>query len=291
VSRSYRWQMHDGRAPVPMTVIGTDAGLVPKPQIVTEIRHGMAERYEVIIDFSAYRGASITMKNLLPANNVNYDGIKQAMQFRVARTDPVNTVDNTIPAGWQDLVPAAECMTFNETDLKAQSVPQRRMDFIRTNSKWTINGETWEDVIDSDYTHCMAEVEKGAVEIWELRNSSGGWFHPVHIHLVDFQVLSRTLVAPERIGDVPKGLSGVQPWEKGPKDVVYVGEGEVVRVAMRFAGPPAGPGWPEPQGRYMMHCHNLVHEDHDMMMQFGVGDSDHTWEFDPIKAAKPVAIS
>ncbi len=280
VSRSYRWQLHDGRGPVPMTVIGTDAGLVPKPQVVTELRHGMAERYEVIIDFANYKGALLTLKNLLPPNNINYDGIKQAMQFRVSRTDPQSTADNAIPSGWQDLVPPAECMTFAEADLKQQSVPDRRFEFIRKDSKWTINGETWENVIDSDYQHCMAQPKHDAIEIWELKNTSGGWFHPVHIHLVDFQVLSRN-----------GSPAQVQPWEKGPKDVVYVGENETVRVAMRFAGPPAGAGWPAPQGRYMMHCHNLVHEDHDMMMQFSVEGPDDDVAFDPIKAARPVAIS
>jgi FtsP/CotA-like multicopper oxidase with cupredoxin domain len=125
----------------------------------------------------------------------------------------------------------------------------------------------------------MAEPDRNAVEIWELTNTSGGWFHPVHIHLVDFQVLSRNGSA-----------ANVLPHEKGGKDVVYVGENETVRVAMRFAGPAAGPGWPEPRGRYMMHCHNLVHEDHDMMMQFSVGDPEHVLEFDPIKAAAAVSL-
>src|SRR4029078_6220390 len=56
------------------------------------------------------------------------------------------------------------------------------------------------------------------------------------------------------------------PYERGPKDVVYVGEGETLRLLMRF-GPQVG--------RYMMHCHNLVHEDHDMMVQFEVGTGGH----------------
>jgi len=279
VSRSYRWQLSDGRAPVPMAVIATDAGLVPKPQVVTDFRHGMAERYEVVIDFANYRGALLTLKNLLPPNNINYDGVKQAMQFRVARTDPTSTVNNSVPSAWQDAVRPAECMTFTESALKAQSVPDRRFEFIRKDGRWTINGETWENVIESEYTHCMAEPKQDAVEIWELRNTSGGWFHPVHIHLVDFQVLSRNGSAAQ-----------VLPHEKGPKDVVYVGENETVRVAMRFAGPSAGPGWPAPKGRYMMHCHNLVHEDHDMMMQFSVGDPDHVPDLDPIEAARPVPL-
>ena len=58
----------------------------------------------------------------------------------------------------------------------------------------------------------------------------------------------------------------------GPKDVVYTGENESVRLAMRFAGPHA-PQLPPRTGRYMMHCHNLVHEDHDMMVQFNIGNS------------------
>jgi FtsP/CotA-like multicopper oxidase with cupredoxin domain len=279
VSRSYKWQLHDGRAPVPVTVIGTDAGLMPRPMTVTDFRHGMAERYEVIVDFANYRGALLTLKNLLPPNNINYDTVKQVMQFRVARTDPTTLAGNAVPSGWQELVESPECMTWSESSLLAQGVPVRKFQFIRTNGHWTINGETWENVIESEYTHCMAEPDRNAVEIWELTNTSGGWFHPVHIHLVDFQVLSRNGSA-----------ANVLPHEKGGKDVVYVGENETVRVAMRFAGPAAGPGWPEPRGRYMMHCHNLVHEDHDMMMQFSVGDPEHVLEFDPIKAAAAVSL-
>jgi FtsP/CotA-like multicopper oxidase with cupredoxin domain len=279
VSRSYKWQLHDGRAPVPVTVIGTDAGLMPRPMTVTDFRHGMAERYEFIVDFANYRGALLTLKNLLPPNNINYDTVKQVMQFRVARTDPTTLAGNAVPSGWQELVESPECMTWSESSLLAQGVPVRKFQFIRTNGHWTINGETWENVIESEYTHCMAEPDRNAVEIWELTNTSGGWFHPVHIHLVDFQVLSRNGSA-----------ANVLPHEKGGKDVVYVGENETVRVAMRFAGPAAGPGWPEPRGRYMMHCHNLVHEDHDMMMQFSVGDPEHVLEFDPIKAAAAVSL-
>jgi FtsP/CotA-like multicopper oxidase with cupredoxin domain len=62
--------------------------------------------------------------------------------------------------------------------------------------------------------------------------------------------------------------------ELGPKDVVYVGEEEIVRVVARF-GPHSG--------RYMMHCHNLVHEDHDMMGQFEVGAGGD----DPVSADPP----
>ena len=92
-------------------------------------------------------------------------------------------------------------------------------------------------------------VPLGSTEIWEFVNKSGGWFHPTHIHLVDFKVLTRN------------GKPAF-PWEQGPKDVVYVGENESVRVLVQFN---------QGKGRYMIHCHNLPHEDHDMMVQFEVG--------------------
>ena len=278
ISRSYRWQLHDGRSAVPMTVIGTDAGLMPRPAGVSSFRHGMAERYEVVIDFAKYPdNALLTLKNLSLPNNIDEDTTGYAMRFRV-RGDATSLENNALP-GELAPAPVAECMTFSEQGLLKAGVKKREFKFIRTNSHWTINGKTWEDVIDSDYTFCMAEPEQDSIEIWDLTNTSGGWFHPVHIHLVDFQILSRN-------GSAAKVL----PHEKGPKDVAYVGENETVRVAMRFNGPSAGEGWPTPRGRYMMHCHNLVHEDHDMMMQFSVGDPDHEAAYDPIKAAAPVNL-
>jgi hypothetical protein len=66
---------------------------------------------------------------------------------------------------------------------------------------------------------------------------------------VDFQILSRNGQAPFA-------------YERGWKDVVYVGETETVEVVARF-----GPN----RGKYMMHCHNVDHEDVDMMIQWEVG--------------------
>jgi spore coat protein A, manganese oxidase len=277
VSRSYEWELHDGKSAIPFTVVATDAGLMPSPQKVTRLKHGMAERYEIVVDFSKLKGATLTLRNWLPKNNIDYSTIRQVMQFKVSRKAPTNTLRNTIPANWSELVSVDECMTWNESDLIAQSVPQREFRLDRAHGQWTINDFTWQDVVDSGYTFSLAEVEQNAVEIWQFANLHGGWFHPMHIHLIDFKVLSRNGSA-----------ANVRAYEKGPKDVVYVGENETVRVAMRFDAPSAGPGWPAPRGRYMMHCHNLVHEDHDMMMQFNVGDPNFDPQWDPIGGAPAV---
>ena len=248
VSRSYDLSLDTGE---PLVVIGTDGGLMPAPQPCGHVKVGMAERYEIVIDFSKYQpGQKVTLKNRSPDNNIDYDTTGVVCQFVVGAhvTDPRS---NEIP---QDLNPNMNVMGLKESDAKTT----RLMRFERKDGHWTVNGQTWEDVVNSDYELTVANPGLGDVEIWELENPSGGWFHPVHIHLVDFKVLDRNGRPPE-------------DWEKGPKDVVYVGENEKVRVIMRFENQ---------VGRYMMHCHNLVHEDHDMMVQFEVGGGGH----DPIKA-------
>ncbi|MFP5252758.1 MAG: multicopper oxidase family protein [Actinomycetes bacterium] len=282
ISRSYEWSLHDGRSTVPMQVIATDGGLMQQPAQVASFRHAMAERFEVVVDFSRFRDDTLlTLRNGSADNNIDYDTTEYAMRFRV-RGDATSTENNAVP-GERGEVTVHECMTWTEAGLKNQGVRERTFEFIRKHGSWTIDGKTWQDVVDSGYTFCLAKPDAGSIEIWDFRNSSGGWFHPVHVHLVDFQVLSRT--------DTDDGTSlPVHPYEQGPKDVVYLAENQSVRVAMRFAGPPAGQGWPAPQGRYMMHCHNLVHEDHDMMMQFNVGDPDYAAELDPIGAVRPVDL-
>jgi FtsP/CotA-like multicopper oxidase with cupredoxin domain len=252
-----------------MWIIASDGGYGPYAQKVTSWRHGMAERYDVIIDFAPYAGKTIQLKNTSPKKNVDYTNTDKVMEFRVGKT-VTSTAGNmpyldsaqakavtadkpstAIPIG--KALPAAQfphtnsCMDLKASDAVNGGAPVRRLVLERSNSQWTINKTTWKDVIDSGYTKVIANPTLDSVEVWELANESGGWFHPVHIHLVDFKILSRNGKAP-----------GAQ--EQFPKDVVYLGPNETVRVAMKF----------ESLGRYMVHCHNLIHEDHDMMAQFAV---------------------
>ena len=243
VSRSYRLALSTGD---PMTIIGHDGGLAPAPVDVGSFRHGMAERYEVIIDFARYKiGQKITLKNLSNPNNVDFDSTRNVMQFEVA-SEAASTRNNSIP----DVLNPGTDESQNPMPLKeSDATGAAKLQVIRKNGQWTVNGKTWEDVIASDYKFTVANPKLNEVQIWELENPSGGWFHPLHIHLIDFKILDRNVKPPF-------------PWERGPKDVAYLGENEKVRVLVRF-----GPN----EGRYMVHCHNLVHEDHDMMIQFNVG--------------------
>jgi spore coat protein A len=253
VSRSYDLSLDSGE---PLIVIGTDGGLMPHPQPCSHVKVSMAERYEIVIDFEKYPiGHQVVMQNTSPKNNIDYETTGVVMAFEVVG-EAHDQSNNEIP---QDLNPNTNVMGLEEDD----ATVTRNIRFERKNGHWTVNGQTWEDVVNSGYELTFANPEPGATEIWELENPGGGWFHPVHIHLIDFKVLDRNGKAPE-------------PYEIGPKDVVYVGENEKVRVIMKFEK--------ERLGKYMMHCHNLVHEDHDMMVQFEVGGGgDDPIHADPCK--------
>ena len=259
ISRSFRFKLSTG---APLMVVGTDGGLVPATQYVSSYRHAGAERYELLIDFRQYKtGQRIELQNLSNSNNIDYSYTNKVMAFDVT-DEPVDTTDptwNTVPGG---LAPDNEVMALREKDAtKVRSFRVKRSDVT---NMWTIDDSTWQDVIASGYQDTIADVDLDSTEIWEWKNNSGGWFHPVHIHLVDFQILSRN-------GKPPL------PHERGPKDVVYVGESETVRLLMKF-----GPH----KGRYMVHCHNLPHEDHDMMVQFRVGlKKDDVDPNDPMTSA------
>jgi putative cell wall-binding protein len=117
--------------------------------------------------------------------------------------------------------------------------------------RWTIDGGGFAtDRID-------AFPRLDGVEVWRFTNVTGQvrMAHPMHLHLVTFQVLERQMPG--------QAASGPLPAERGWKDTVQVRPGETVTIAARFSGFP---------GRYVYHCHVLEHEDHDMMSQFQVVD-------------------
>lgn len=210
------------------------------------MRLGMAERYEIIIDFSKYPiGTKVVLQNLGLPNNDDYDRTNQIMRFDVVRQE---TDDSTIPSTMMPAPFIAE----------SSAVRKREFTYERTNGLWVINGKTW------NKNRVDANPQLGDVEIWTLQNKSGGWFHPIHVHLIDQLILDRNGKAPFA-------------YEKGWKDVFYVGENETVRVIGKY-----GPN----TGKFMSHCHNTVHEDHDMMNQFQVGNNGQ----DPssIAPAKPL---
>ena len=96
MSRAYKLSLSNGD---PFTVIATDGGLMPAPQTVTSLRHIMAERYEIVIDFAKYSpGTKFYLKNTNPPNNTAFPNIDKIMKFEVT-DEPFDATDNEMPGG------------------------------------------------------------------------------------------------------------------------------------------------------------------------------------------------
>ena len=256
ISRSWRFALGNG---APIYVVGTDAGMTPKVNAVSSWRHGVAERYEVLIDFRKYRvGTKIELRNLSNKNNVDFANTGKVMQFEVvADSGPADhyVIPRTLDLGPQ---PFANRGAIEVNKLRPEMAKaRRRVQVMRKHGIWTVNGETWDDIERTNFQRVLGNPQPYDVEIWDLVNQSGGWFHPLHIHLIDAQIIGRNTT--------PDGKA--HAWEGGGKDVFYLGENETVTALMQFTTGDGNAG-----GRYMTHCHNLVHEDNDMMIQFAVGD-------------------
>jgi FtsP/CotA-like multicopper oxidase with cupredoxin domain len=256
ISRSWRFSLSTGD---PCYIVATDAGMTPAVQAVSSWRHAVAERYEILIDFRRYKpGTKIVLNNLSNKNNTDFPHTGQVMQFEVvADSGPKDTyvIPTTLDVGPHAF---ANRGAVDVMKLKPDmAVARRRLRLDRTHGLWTINHETWDDVERSGFQKVVANPNPYDIEVWDLVNESGGWFHPLHTHLVDAQIIGRNTT--------PDGKAFV--WEGGPKDTFYLGENETVTVLIQFVTGDGNAG-----GRYMTHCHNAVHEDSDMMVQFAVGD-------------------
>ncbi|KKA30415.1 hypothetical protein TD95_004581 [Thielaviopsis punctulata] len=218
---------------VTFSVIASDSGLFGEPQEETEVYISNGERYEVVVDFSAYKGENVTLMNTPGQIGEDFLHTDKVMRFIVS--DSATADPSSLPS-----------TLAHPSFPPPKSSVDRSFVFARTHGLWTINGMWWSDV----RARVIANPIRGAVETWDLINESDE-IHPVHVHLVDFQVISRN--GTQR---------GVEPYETaGLKDTVWLGPGESVQVRAVF-----GP-WP---GVYMFHCHNLVHEDHAMLVAFNV---------------------
>ncbi|KFA69797.1 hypothetical protein S40285_02429 [Stachybotrys chlorohalonatus IBT 40285] len=242
VSRSYGLYFvdtEDTATSIPFQVIASDSGLLEHPAEVTQMYISMAERYEIVFDFSDFAGKTVDLKNVVGqvggiGTDTDYDNIDKVMRFVVAEeTSAPDT--SVVPADLRDV-------PFPSPTTDA-AIPFR---FSRTNGVWTINGIAFANV----EARLLANVPLGTVQRWELINVGNGWTHPIHVHLVDFRIISRVSGNNART---------VEPYESGLKDVVWLGRRETVVVEAHFNPFP---------GVYMIHCHNLIHEDHDMMAAF-----------------------
>ena len=126
---------------------------------------------------------------------------------------------------------------------------------------WFINGRNFH----RDGHAPAFAVQRGAREVWEIRNAMTSMPHPIHVHGVQFRVVERR-ISPQDVRSRQVAAGGLGPQDLGCNDTVLVWPGETVRIAIDFSAPFEG------TQQYMLHCHNLEHEDMGMMLTFAVTD-------------------
>lgn len=256
----------------PYWLIGTDGNLIPNPVQVSSVRIGPAERLDVIIDFRKFAGKTIYLENRLnqlngqgPVDSFGPGGTSQECTVQTLTADQQaagQTVPSILPAGRGNLLlqfrvsgtpvsdesvdPASNPTFYQLPDTTAEPRIVRTFKFDRLNGQWSINGQFMDCGIGpSGFSETFRfAVRQNSVEQWLLTNLTGDWTHPVHIHLEEHQILTRNRVRPSLPGD------------KGRKDVTQLHPNERVQLFFRFRD------W---LGKYPIHCHNVVHEDHAMM--------------------------
>jgi spore coat protein A len=243
-SRTYTLSLSDGAL---FDQIGTDGGLLPAPVTLTELTISSGERADIVIDFESYPpGTELILTNSAPAPFPGQPGvgvIPEVMKF-VVTADPGFT--DALPPTLRTLevLQEADAVEFRDFELRKSAEPC-------SGQAWYINGLGWDDITEFPVL--------GTTEVWRFINRSGN-LHPMHMHLVFFQVLDRQPF--ELIdGDVVPIGDPIPPAdnEAGWKDTVQVGPQEIVRVIARFE---------DYEGKFAYHCHILEHEDHEMMRQF-----------------------
>ena len=232
--------------------ISTDGNLLDHPVEVESIRLGVAERADLVIDFSKYAGKTLYIENRLeqqdgrgPTGKVLAAGQGNLILKIVVDLAPI--ADNSVD-------PATITQFYGLPSKTATPRITRTFNFDRSNGNWTINGRS----MDPECQEVRARVSKNSVEHWVVNNSSGGWQHPAHIHFEEFQFLS--------VNGAPPASSGLVL--NGRKDVIRLEHNMQTKVFFRFR---------DFTGKYPFHCHNVVHEDHAMMLLWEIveGDGDN----------------
>ena len=226
----------------PLFQIGTDLGLLPAPVELKSLNLFPAERADVVVDFSAYAGKEVVLRQ----------GLVDLIQFRVATTGAADR--SSMPAKLRAVPRLVESQAARTRTLTLKDY----YDYAGVSTMMLLNGTRWS----------MPITEKpviNTVEIWSLVNLTTD-VHPIHLHLVRFQILDRRPFDKfiyNKDGQIRYTGPAVPPHpnEAGWKDTVRAETAMVTRIIARFEGY---------TGRYVWHCHILEHEDNEMMRPYEV---------------------
>src|SRR5262245_7622210 len=235
--------------------ISHDGNLLPRPVHVESVAISVAERADVIIDFSKVPpGSSLYIENRLeqkdgrgPTNNI----------LRAGQGNLLLRFDVVLPQVADNSADPATITKFLDVPPPPQNVVTRGFRFERQNGMWAVNGRLMNDDCEPVRFRPRQNTTANSGEVWTFQNNSGGWQHPIHPHMEEFVIISRN-------GQPPPAT------ESGRDDVARLNFNEKIVLYRRHRD------W---FGRYPLHCHNVVHEDHAMMLR---------WDVDPVGDINPV---
>ena len=280
-ARIYRLAFVRNDTALPFTVIGTDGGLIERPETVTDAFLAPGERLDVLFDAAqAQPGDTVFLKSLAfdPMENEgaasasggmagmtgmssrDHQGMGQMMAGMSTSRLPLGAAFNvlklSVTAG-DRAVTTLPTVLSEIKPIRTEGALERKIELSMEHMRFLINGFTFR------MEEIAFEVKRGAVEIWRISNPAVGMPHPMHIHGFSFQVLER-LNSPPQWSAMARFGKGRAVSDLGWKDTVLVWPGETVRIAIDFAH-----DFPGSQ-TYVFHCHNLEHEDAGMMINFRV---------------------
>lgn len=288
-SRVYRLQLSKSQT---MYQIGGDGGLFNAPVPLTRLILAPGERADVLINFFRLTpGTKILLSNDAPTpypngpRNPRRGGapLKEIMQFTVG-----------FGTGFNGPIP----ITLRQTPIIPLTAPVRVRNLTLVELIDPATGAPVKALLNN-LNFMTSQIETPAVdtvEQWNIINTTGDT-HPIHLHLVQFQILGRQKFnvaaylaanypnlpnpaaggagpypAPSADAFTSGNMVSPDPNEMGWKDTVRANPGEITRLLVPF-GANAAPGVPfgnSFKGSYVWHCHILEHEDNEMMLPFRV---------------------
>ena len=279
---------------LPFHVIGSDQSLRGDAEEVTEVDFMPGERLDLVIDFkNVQQGDRVIVENILGDSPFGGDLPGPDDVFPDRRTDRVMAFDVEVPfdASVPDTSIGNGAMLGGGVDVADTTTVRKLALFEGTDEFGRLQPllGTAEPVTDVDgntvsgtltwFQPITENPQLHSTEIWEIYNATGD-AHPVHVHLVHFEVINRRSFKADLIEQPTQQHNGTEgvgfrlenikvkgrtrrpdPSEQTRRDMVMALPGEVTRIKMTFDKP----------GRYVWHCHILSHEDHEMMRPFHVG--------------------
>jgi spore coat protein A len=250
----------------PFHQIGTDGGLLPAPVTLHYLIIAPGERFDLVIDFTRREGANFAMVNDAPA--------PYTRGGEIAATD-VLLFKVTKPLAGKDTSALPEKLISMPPLSAASGVRERILDLTemdRPSDGYTVIGLLGQ----KHWNHPISEDPKaGSTEIWSFANTTGD-VHPIHMHLVQFQVLNRQAFNTKaylQTGNLvftgkpmPPESNERPAW----KDTIKTYPGYVTRVIQKFDLPEGTQAAPGQEFRYVWHCHILEHEDNEMMRPYKI---------------------